>query len=511
NRNWKRAIENYSKYLKTPSSNGSRLVQASFSIAEIYEKKLRNLNQAHVWYQKTLGLYRRLKVGVSYGARAHFYIVKKSYYDKFSALKIPANPKKQEQVIAKKLKFLKDLETALKPVIRYDDGEQIVASLALIGLANQDLAKAIYLAPVPKGLNKKGQEQYRANIKKIIEPYVQKSLEHYRLAIEKSFKIKVYSEWISKAYKGLASIELSRGEFSRFAPVSLFQETFYLPLIDETGTVTMSFIDGLSKSLKYGLSRSDFVRLSEAINSKRESVVLKTVSSILNKDINNIPAINSLAFFYLQKNRLGLAYLILNRLSDKESSNPVIMNNLAVIFLKYGKPRMAVNYLKKALSIQRSYDIAKVNLANIFIRQYDYQNAYTLYKESYSDIIKNKIGRTQKSVFLLNNYAVALTGSGKWSEGSFIFKNLRSQRAPLPESLFNYSCFLAEKSKGEEVDLARKNLLQAKGVVEELKTYNSKPRLKLKLKTLLQSISIQLKSLKRIDGNIKTRVQQRRK
>ena len=496
NRNWKRAIENYSQYLKTPSSNASRVMQVSFAIADLYENKIRNLNLAHQWYQKTLGLYRRLKVGASYAARSHFYIVKKSYFDNFLKVKIPSNPKLQKGAIDRKLKLLKDLEIALKPVIRYDDGEQIIASLTLIGLANQEMAKAIYKTPIPKALDAKGKAQYKNEIKKIIEPYIQKSLEHYNLAIEKSSKLKVYNQWAKRAYEGLASIELQDGKFAQFLPVSLFQETFYLPIIDDTGTVTESFIDSLAKNLKSGLSRADFVKLSRALQSKRESTVLNAVSSILNKDFDNAVTINSLAVFYLKRNRLGLASLILNRLADKKTSNSAILNNLAVISLKYGKPRLAVNYLKKALSMDRSDEIAKVNLASIFVRNQAYQSAYDLYKKSYDNVIENKLGKGQKSVFLVNNYAVALTGSKKWKEGDFIFKSLTSGRAPLPESLFNYSCFLAEKSKREETDKAKESLLKAKNMLEELQTYNVKRSLKGKLQQLLHSINTQIRGLK---------------
>ena len=51
----------------------------------------------------------------------HFYIVQ-SFYKNFSRVKIPANPKRQEAAVARKLKLLRDLEKALKPIIRYDDG-----------------------------------------------------------------------------------------------------------------------------------------------------------------------------------------------------------------------------------------------------------------------------------------------------------------------------------------------------------------------------------------------------
>ena len=511
NKNWKRAVENYSQYLKTPSSNALRVLQTSFAIADIYEKKLRNLSLAHTWHQKTLGLYRRLKVGAGYGARSHFYIVKKSYFDKFFSVKIPLNPKLQKGAIDRKLKLLKDLELALKPVIRYDDGEQIIASLTLIALANQEMARAIYEAPLPKALDAKGRVQYKNEIKKIIEPYIQKSLEHYNLAIEKSSKIMVYNEWIKKAYSGLADIKLQRGKFDQFWPVSLLQETFYLPIIDDTGVVTEGLLDSLTKNLKSGLSRSDFVQLSKALQSKQESVVLGAVSLILNKDFDNAATINSLAVFYLKRNRLGLASLILNRLADKDTSNAVIMNNLAVISLKYGKPRLAVNYLKKALSMNRSYDIARVNLANIFIRNYDYQTAYSLYKGSYHKVIKNKLGKGQKSVFLVNNYAAALTGSKKWKEGDFIFKSLTSRRAPLPKSLFNYSCFLAEKSKREEINTAKDSLLKAQSIAEELQTYSVSGSLKLKIRQLLQSIKTQTKLLKTINVGKQAAKPKRRK
>ena len=206
-----------------------------------------------------------------------------------------------------------------------------------------------------------------------------------------------------------------------------------------------------------------------------------------------------------------MANLILNRLADKKAtSNAVIMNNLAVVSLKYKKPRLAINYLKKALSMHRSYDIANVNLANIFVRNYDYQNAYSLYKGSYRDVIKNKTNRNQDSILLLNNYAVSVTGSKKWDEGDFIFKSLTKDRSPLPESLFNYSCFLAEKSKGEKIAVARRSLLKARNIVEELNTYGVKARLRRKLKKLSQSISSQINSLREMGQSAKTTKRKRR-
>ena len=495
NRRWQKAIENYKQYLKSPSSNKIRLVKASFTVANIYDNKLRNPGLAKVWHQKTLGLYKRLRTGVSYGARSHFYITK-NFYNRFSQVRIPANTKQQEAAVAKKIRRLKDLEKALKPIIRYDDGEQIIACLTLIGQANQEMAKAIYQAPIPKSLNKKGRIQYRAGIKKVLWPYIRQAVKHYQLALKKSSQLQIYSEWVQKAYSGLSEVRVSNGKFQQFLPVALAQEVLPLQILDNTGTVAEGIFQTLTKSLKYGLSSSDFEALSQAMATRKENFVLKAVSAILNKDPDNVLAINSLAFFYLQNNRWGLGTLILNRLSSKKSNAPIIMNNLAMVSLKYGDVREAITFLKKALSANRSYHIARVNLAGIFIQNYDYHNAYSYYDDSYDVVAKRWSPKNQKTIALLNSYGVALTGVKSWDEGRFVFKNLSTHPSPLTEVLFNYAVFLTEKSRGEDKKTAQNSLLQAKELVDELSLYSGSARLKRKVKLLSKSISARLKELR---------------
>ena len=52
NRNWQKAIENYQKYLKSPSSNKPRVIRASYTVADIYDKRLKNTAQAEIWHKK---------------------------------------------------------------------------------------------------------------------------------------------------------------------------------------------------------------------------------------------------------------------------------------------------------------------------------------------------------------------------------------------------------------------------------------------------------------------------
>jgi len=495
NKKWKQAIEYYDKFLKTPSSKALQVMKSAFSIASIYETNLKQANLAKTWHEKTLNLYRRLNTGVTYGARSHFYLVKVDFYAPFLKIKIPTNPREQERILAKKIKLLQDMEKALKPVIRYDEGESILSSLVLIGNVNKDIAQQIESAPLPKGLDKKGQIEYRKGIKGVIEPYVKKSIEHYRLAIKRSLEFKVYSEWIHQAYKGLREFKFLNKKLDQFLPESLIQETVFVPLKDDAGTIYSSFFNRFTQSFKYGVDRSDFKLLSQAIKSNREAQVLSVVSSILNKDSKNVIAINSLAFFYLKRNQLALAQLILNRLSSySKTQNPFILNNLAFISLKNGKPRQALSLLKELINRNSKYSLAHLNVANIFITQKDYRNAYFYYEKAYDFMTENTFNE-KNSQFLLDNYAVSLTGSQKWDKGNTLFQRLIQSSSPKFESLFNYSCFLAERSKRETVVVANKTLNQAKELVDELKFYKLNYRLRKKVNKLSRNISLQMKGL----------------
>ena len=445
NRNWQKAIDYYKQYLGSPSSNKFSLMKASFTIADLYNKKLHSPENAKIWHQKTLNLYRRLNQGVSYGARSHFYITK-ALYKKFSQAKIPVSQKEQAKAVARKIQLLKNLESALRPIIRYNDGEQIIASLALMGQANQEMAKAIYYAPIPKGLNKQGRIQYKESIKKIIDPYIKEAVKSYQLALTKSENLEIYTDWAKVAYKGLHSIELSNGVFQKFVPAPLELEFLPLQIKDDTGKLTTDrILKTLKGFLKHGISKADFENLSQAIAQKQEHRVLKAVSVILNKDPDNALAINSLALFYLNNNKPRLGTLILNRISTKDLKNPIVMNNLAITALKKGNTREAITNLKKALSVKASYPIAQANLANILAQQYNYKRAYEHFKRSYSSIIKRLAPQDRRRIALLNNYAVTLTLTKKWSAGEPIFKKITRDPPVKFEILLNYACFLVEK------------------------------------------------------------------
>ncbi len=485
NRSWSKAIGYYSRYLKSNSSNRLNLVKASFKVANIYNKKLRNKAQSYVWHKKTLSLQKRLGVGISYGARSHFYIVQK-IYNQFLNIKIPKQSRLQKAAVEKKIKLLKRLGQNLRPIIRYNEGEQIIASLSLIGLANQKMAEAIYNTPTPKGLDKQGVKKYKEGIKKLIAPYIKEAVKSYELALEKSKGFKVYSEWLTVIHEGLSSMEFKGNDFQKFVAPSVLPEVLDLEIFDKKGTIDKGFLSTLTAGLQYDVSIEDLEAIEQAIRSGKESEVLEATSNVLNKDSNNVLAINSLAFFYLKHGKMKIGSLIMNRILSKNSKKPVLLNNLGVVALKYGDVREAVTYFKKALAADSSYAIAKANLATVFIKNYDYYNAFILYKKSYAQILKRWSVKNLKSKASLNNYGASLLGIKKWKTAFSLFKKFSKRPSPRPEVLLNYAIVLTygfEDKKLQE---------EAKGLVAELSLYSKTANFKEKLNRLSKRIQSRL-------------------
>lgn len=479
-RQYSKAIAYYEKHLNSPALNKLTLVKSAFHIADIYERRLKNKKQAETWHRRTLAVYKKFKKGVTYGARSHFYLVQE-HYRNFLKVKIPFKAAQQKVAVDKKIKLLKTLESKLKPIIKYNDGEQIIASLVLIGLANQKMAEAIYKTPIPKQLRKEDRKAYKDGIKKVIQPYLKEAVKSYELALEKAESFQVYSDWIREAHRGLKTIQFDGSEFVGFARYVLLPEMVNFRKYDQTGAVTDSFLKSMNATLKHGISKEDLQSISQAIKSKKEHRVLKVVSEVLNKDPDQILAINSLALFYFQKNRLSLSSFIMNRVLNKKES-PILLNNLGIIALRYGRVREAVTYFKKSLSEQSSYKVAQANLASIFALQHDYENAYEFYKSSHNQPVQSK----KESYILFNNYGASAMGIKKWKNSAALLKKLSSQPSPLSETLFNYALVLTEGFKDKD------RLKEAEKLVNELAFYTKSKIFKKKLDKLLKNIKNRL-------------------
>ena len=205
------AISYYNQFLNRGSSDRKALVEAAFRIAEI-KKARRQITESDRWYRRTIALYKKYKVGVFYSAESLFYLVHKNTYRPFVQIRIPANPKRQQVAVQKKLHLFNKLKDELKQVIRFDSGYQVVASLALIGLASEHIGDSIYNSPLPKGLNKQEIKQYKAGLKKTALPFKTEAIKNYQLAVSKARKLSAYNEeWLEKAVLRLSALKKQDG------------------------------------------------------------------------------------------------------------------------------------------------------------------------------------------------------------------------------------------------------------------------------------------------------------
>ena len=473
NRQWAKAVNYYDRYSKSAAPNRSRQVQSVFRTAEIFERHLKNPAKADALYEKTIAYYRRLKTGASFSARAEMRRARK-VYDKFKSARI-VGAKNQSSAVDRKIQLLKTLDNALKPVIRYDDREQIIASLALSGTANRQMAQAIFSAPLPKGLNKEGKKQYREGIKKIIDPYLKKAVKSYKLAVKKSKKFKIYSESLREAYDGLRRINIRRGVFKDFSPPPVPMEVLGTALFDDTKMMSDTFLSGLGTALKYRISREEKTKIFQALKSGKESAVLKAVSRILNKSPDNVFAVNALGLFYLNHRKPRMGVLVMNRVLAKKPDIAPLLNNIGVVFLKGGDVREAAIWLKKALEADPSDMIANANLGTIFVKNGDFSNALVHLEKAYDRAAGVWKRNDSRLIAVFNNYGVALAGAGEWKSARLLYEGMTKQPSPPAKVLLNQAIVLTEGFDD------RRSANLAKGLVDELHLSRKSVRFKRKL------------------------------
>lgn len=479
NRNWGNAIKHYKLYAKSGSGTDKySVVKSSFKIAKIYKDKLKQSNNASYWYKETIGLHKRLRTGTHYAAGAYFRLVY-NVYNKFKSIKLPRQASALKKAVERKTSILKELEDSLRSVVRYNDGEYLVAALTLTGLAQQDMAEVFYKAPIPKGLDKKGKKQYREGIKNIITPYLVKASKSYELALDKAKSLRIYGNWASVANKKLNSFSMKDGKFESFTFNNVQPEWLSLRLMDDAGTagfeVSKEGFAGVGKEVKTQLTSLAF-----AVRSRRENKVLNAVAKILNQDPNDKLALHSLGVFYIQNRRPSLGILILNRIKDKK--DVALLNNLGVAYLKQGNTREAVKYFKKAIKASSSHIISRANLGTLFVQKEDFHSALHYLGDAYNLASNNWGSQSRKAIVLANNYGVALQGTQKWTRALVVFNKISRQSAPPFEALFNKALTIAEGFNDE------KSLNEAKSLVNELRLSSNSVRFKKKLDKILDML-----------------------
>lgn len=200
------ALKYYRLLLNSPYNNREDMIEAHFYIVNLY-KKIGELGKSIYWENNALEYYNKYGRGLK--GLSKFYISKINLqriyrdYDKLQRIHIPANPKKQQSIVQKKLAMLNDISAKLTKVIRYDDPYGIVGSLTLLGMTNNHIVKSFLSAPEPKGLNKEERNEYRKGVENLIAPFRAKAKDSFRSAIEKALEFDTYDQWFNMAKNGI--------------------------------------------------------------------------------------------------------------------------------------------------------------------------------------------------------------------------------------------------------------------------------------------------------------------
>jgi tetratricopeptide (TPR) repeat protein len=422
-----KAQDDYKKYYESGNHNPEQRIEAAYRIAKIFEKKgkrsdAEDWGKKIIWQQKQHST-KEHPVGVSYAAEFRYNQVYKTYED-LRAIRIPANPAKQQAAVQQKLGTLERLKNQLKDVIRYDDGPYVVNSLALIGQAYQHMAAAIYAVPLPGGLDEEGKKQYRAGVDKIAKPFQDEAVKNYESAIEKGFKLEGYSPGLKTAES-----ELNRLDASKYPD---YGERAVLSKLPDTMGV------------------EDESDLSAPYRSKDEKLIIDAVSKRLGKDQNDLKALNTLALYYVTADqpKYGIARIILSRAMRAHPNEPGLYNNMGIIELNDGNQRAAIANFRKALELKSSDPYAGANLGSIFVEYKDFGKAKDLLEGGYG-VVKGDL-KKGNGFDVANNYALALASSGDNDKAKGIYQDILKADSGNVTALLNYSILLIHRLKDKK-------------------------------------------------------------
>ncbi|KYG67377.1 adventurous gliding motility protein U [Bdellovibrio bacteriovorus] len=204
------AVGRYMEYVEGGGRDQEKVVESAYWVHEL-SKKQNAITRSKEWGQKTMQIQRRFApnkkgVGASYAAKIRFQEALEVFRE-MKAVTFPKDPNKQKAAADKKVALLTKLASELADVIKYDSGEEIVSSLAVLAEANLNMAQAIINAPLPPGLNAEETKQYKAGVEKFAEPFNTKVRESYKLAVDRGLELEVYNNAYREAYQYMSQVD----------------------------------------------------------------------------------------------------------------------------------------------------------------------------------------------------------------------------------------------------------------------------------------------------------------
>jgi len=187
-----------------------------------------------------------------------------------------------------------------------------------------------------------------------------------------------------------------------------------------------------------GLS-SRYKSLTQALRdpNAKQGAVQEEAIRLLGTNPADPVALNALAVLHLHHGRTGAAKLLLTRALEKNPSEAAgLHNNLGVALLDENEQDGAIAEFKKALALDPNHAEACGNLGSIYAKAGDFAKALPLLTTSY------KSNRNNQAI--LNNYAIALRGSGDIEGAKRAFEDALKINNRDVNTLLNYAILLID-------------------------------------------------------------------
>jgi Flp pilus assembly protein TadD len=196
-----------------------------------------------------------------------------------------------------------------------------------------------------------------------------------------------------------------------------------------------------------GVDSAMVKQLSEARKSRSEAAIIKAASQILAADPKHLETLNTLAVFYYETKRYGMAKILLRRAIKDHGDEPALHNNLGVVYLSEDEPRLALESFRKSVELRSGYRIGATNLAAIYLEHHDYSRSLSPLEDSYK-ATRSDLGRgADYAVEIANNYGVALMGAGDNSKAEDVFADIAKSDSRNPKPFLNYAILLTDVLK----------------------------------------------------------------
>lgn len=204
---------------------------------------------------------------------------------------------------------------------------------------------------------------------------------------------------------------------------------------------------------------SMYAVLNEAIKNQNDQAIQKSATEILTQNPKDTRALNAMGLVYYKKGRFDAAQFLFNRAIAANNTSSELYNNLGLVHLAKNERREALLAFRKALEVNSRDHIAAANVGSIYAQEKDYIKAAIALEIAFK--------KGTKDIKILNNYANALTATGRVKEASEIFEKILKENPTNREAMLNHAILLIENMQKNKEGLDLLNRLKFVGVPQE--------------------------------------------